>query len=168
MKFVVATKRHEADLRSLMCSIHMPGRIVLSYHREPNYFYGANIQGKKNLTIVGLIKNKLVGFGCISLKPMYINGSEKMFGYLSGLRSISEVRGGRNLLAAYKHFQNNSGDISSVICSTNFLISSGISGLLVKRFIGFPELFSSISNFVLKTFSITFPGAPQASPKLVG
>lgn len=106
MKFVVANKRHEADLRSLMRSIHMPGRIVLSYQREPNYFYGANIQGKINLTIVGLIKNKLVGFGCISLKPMYINGSEKMFGYLSGLRSISEVRGGRNLLAAYKYFQN--------------------------------------------------------------
>ncbi|MEE9572120.1 MAG: hypothetical protein V3W20_03635 [Candidatus Neomarinimicrobiota bacterium] len=106
MKFVVATKRYETDLRSLMRSIHIPGRIALSYQREPNYFYGADIQGKKNLTIVGIIKNKLVGLGCISFKPMYINGSNKRFGYLSGLRSIPEVRGGRNLLAAYKYFHN--------------------------------------------------------------
>ena len=47
MKFVVADKSHDAGLRAVMRSIHMPGRIVLSYQREPDYFYGAFIQGKK-------------------------------------------------------------------------------------------------------------------------
>jgi len=102
MKFVVANNSHDAGLRAVLCSIHMPGRIVLSYQREPNYFYGANIQGKKHQTIAGIKQNRVVGFGCRSLKPMYINGSPKMFGYLSGLRSLPEVRGGRPLLAGYK------------------------------------------------------------------
>ncbi len=102
MKFVVAKKSHDAELRAVTCSIYMPGRIVLSYQREPDYFHGAFIQGKKHQTIAGIKNNKVVGFGCRSLKPMYINGSPQMFGYLSGLRSLPEVRGGHALLAGYK------------------------------------------------------------------
>ncbi|RPH90453.1 MAG: hypothetical protein EHM72_19085 [Calditrichaeota bacterium] len=102
MKFVVADQSHNAGLRFVTSAIHMPGRIVLSYRREPDYFHGAGIQGIKHQTIAGIQDDEVVGYGCRSLRPMYINGHPSMFGYLSGLRSLPKIRGGYALVAGYR------------------------------------------------------------------
>lgn len=87
MKFMLANPSHDAQLRSIIRSEAMPGHIQLSYEREPAFFHGLETQGTFNQVMTAEDDGRIVGFGCRSIRPMFINGNETDFGYLSGLRS---------------------------------------------------------------------------------
>ena len=90
MKFILADKSYNKQLCDFVRNQTITGHISMSYARDPDFFAGLEIQGIKNQVIAGVENNKLLGFGCRSIRPMYINGKQQSFGYLSGLRSSTE------------------------------------------------------------------------------
>ena len=79
----------------------MPGWIRLAYGREPNFFHGVDIQGSFNQVLVAEEADRLVGTGCRSIKPAWVNGVRQNIGYLSGLRLSPDVRRTGALARAY-------------------------------------------------------------------
>lgn len=71
----------------------MSGDIEVLYKRDPNFFYGAEIQGFKNEVLVALNeKDEIVAVGGRTLKKVYVNGFLKTIGYLSDLRVGKNAR----------------------------------------------------------------------------
>ena len=105
MKLDIATEKDNEQLCSLMKKVSMPGSIELIYARDPNFFDGLNIQGKFNQAIKCVVDKEIVGIGCRSIKPMYINSKKKDVGYLSGLRGIEKYRRGTFLARGYKYLK---------------------------------------------------------------
>ncbi len=70
----------------------MPGWVRLAFGRDPDFFQGLGVQGKENQALVALQGERVVGVGCRSIKPVYINGKRTDIGYLGGLRLIPEAR----------------------------------------------------------------------------
>ena len=92
MTFELATSEHEEQLRELLRSSPMPGWIRIAFDHSPNFFHAAWVQGHVNQVIVALEQGRVVGMGCRSIKPLYVNGQEMDFGYLGGLRLHPAVR----------------------------------------------------------------------------
>ncbi|MEI6148645.1 MAG: hypothetical protein WCS01_06080 [bacterium] len=92
MNFQLANSSHEAALRELARQSSMPGWIRLAFGREPDFFQAVNVQGKSNQVLVALEGSCVVGMGCRSIKPVWVNGQQTEIGYLGGLRLIPDVR----------------------------------------------------------------------------
>lgn len=90
----LATLEDDADLRAVMAATPMDGRISVAFHREPSWFAGAVVDGTFRQVIAcrEVLSGKLVGFGCRSLREVYVNGEPATVGYLSSLRLLPEHR----------------------------------------------------------------------------
>ena len=121
MKFILANQTHDAQLRAIVRSETMPGHISLAYEREPDFFYGLEIQGTFNQVVTAEDDGKIIGFGCRAIRPMFINGKCIDFGYLSGLRSSSLAKSKMGLSRGFRMFkeqhkdQRCSGYITTII-----------------------------------------------------
>ena len=102
MKFTLADTRHNSELCRLARDIPMPGNIQVAFGRDPDFFYGRKVEGKVSQTIVAIEEDKVIGLGCRSIKPMYINGQVVNFGYLSGLRGSEAARGTTALARGFR------------------------------------------------------------------
>jgi hypothetical protein len=105
MKFILATAKEEAQLRAMTHSAPMPGHIQIRYEREPDFFHGLDIQGTFHQVVAAMEEGELLGFGCRSVRPMFINGRERDFGYLSGLRSSLQGKRRLGLARGYRLFK---------------------------------------------------------------
>lgn len=105
MKFILATAKEEAQLRAMTQDTPMPGHIQIRYEREPDFFQGLDIQGTFHQVVAAMEEGELLGFGCRSVRPMFINGKECDFGYLSGLRSSLQGKRRLGLARAYRRFK---------------------------------------------------------------
>ncbi len=105
LKIQTADKHHDAQLRALARTMSMPGHIRVAFAREPDFFAGANIEGRTSRTIAGIKNTRVVGMGCRAVRPMWINGKKRDFGYLSGLRALPEIRGGTALARGYAYLK---------------------------------------------------------------
>lgn len=96
----LAGPEDDADLRHILAATPMPGQISVCFRREPSYFEGAHVDGRfrQVLAARNVHTGRLVGFGCRSLMPRFVNGHPQTVGYLSGLRILSEHRN-RGLMA---------------------------------------------------------------------
>ncbi len=92
MIFQLASKGDEPYLRKLTRDSTMPGWIRMTFGREPDFFQALNVQGKSNQVLVAREGSQVVGMGCRSIKPVWVNGQTTEIGYLGGLRLIPEVR----------------------------------------------------------------------------
>ena len=102
MRFALADEDHDAKLRALASAEPMPGWVRLVFAREPAFFAGIGVQGHENQVVALFDGEEVVGMGCRSTRPMFINGSPREFGYLSGLRSKPRVRLGTLLGRGYR------------------------------------------------------------------
>jgi hypothetical protein len=93
-RFELATPADDADLRRIVAATPMDGRIVVSLRREPSWFAGAVVDGRMRQVIACRDgeTGKVVGFGCRSLRDVYVNGVPGTIGYLSSLRLLPEYR----------------------------------------------------------------------------
>lgn len=116
----------------------MPGWVRLRFEREPDYFHGLGIQGRTNQAMVALEGERLIGTGCRSIRPMYIDGRALDFGYLSGLRSLPAGRQAGALARGYRFLRERHGDrrvpayISTIVADNATaigLLTSGRAGL---------------------------------------
>jgi hypothetical protein len=99
-RFELATPSDDAGLRSVLAATPMEGRIAVVFAREPSWFAGAVVDGRFRQVAAcrDLKTGQIVGFGCRSIRDVYINGQPATVGYLSSLRLLPEHRN-RGLLA---------------------------------------------------------------------
>jgi hypothetical protein len=93
-QFELATPDDDADLRRVLAATPMEGQIAVSFCREPNWFAGAVVDGRLRQVIAcrDLKTERIVGFGCRSIREVYLNGRPAEVGYLSSLRLLPEHR----------------------------------------------------------------------------
>jgi hypothetical protein len=93
-EFTLATADDEAELRRVLASSMMDGRIALAFAREANFFAASAVDGEFVQVIVGRDRaaQRIVGLGMRAVSPGYVNGRMVPVGYLSGLRVLLEYR----------------------------------------------------------------------------
>lgn len=86
LRFDIAAVGDDADIRRLLRENPMPGRISLSFEREPNYFADAKLSGEIKQTIVARDGGRVVCVGSCTIRQRFVNGQPARVGYLGGLR----------------------------------------------------------------------------------
>jgi len=97
MRLVVrpANPADDSAIRDLLRREPMPGRIRLTYRREPDFGLGCEIAGDDCRVLVAADEENgtLAGVACRWVRNVYINGQEQRIGYLGQLRINSRYRG---------------------------------------------------------------------------
>ena len=106
-RFELATPADDADLRHILAETPMAGRISVSFRREPSYFDAAVVEGEFRQVVAARDcgADKLVGFGCRSIRMRYVNGLPQQIGYLGGLRLLIGHRNRGLVARGYKFFR---------------------------------------------------------------
>jgi hypothetical protein len=90
----LATTADDAAIRGLCRREAMPGRISLTYEREPEFSLGCRVTGQDVQVVVAREeKERIVGVACRSTREMFINGMQERLGYLGQLRIDQNFRG---------------------------------------------------------------------------
>jgi hypothetical protein len=106
-QFELATPTDDGDLRRILALTPMPGRIAVSLRREPSWFAGAVVDGffRQVVACRNLDTGRVVGFGCRSIRRLYVNGRSADVGYLSSLRLLPEYRNLGLIARGYDFFR---------------------------------------------------------------
>jgi hypothetical protein len=106
-QFELAGPADDADLRLVLASTPMAGRMAVSFQREPSWFGGAVVDGFSRQVVACRDQNtgRIFGFGCRSLRELYVNGEPATVGYLSGLRVLPEYRNRGLVARGYAFFR---------------------------------------------------------------
>jgi hypothetical protein len=100
-EFTLATPADDAELRRVLSSTPMAGRIRVAFAREPSYFSAAAVDGTR--VQIGVCRDKVtgrvVGMGSRAISRRFVNGRPESVGYLSGIRLLPDYRGQGRLLA---------------------------------------------------------------------
>jgi hypothetical protein len=93
-RFELATPADDPDLCHILAATPMEGRIAVAFHREPSWFAGAVVDGRCRQVIAcrDLCTGRIIGFGCRSIREVFLNGAPGVVGYLSSLRVLPEHR----------------------------------------------------------------------------
>jgi len=90
----LATAADEAELRRILRQNALPGRIAVTFEREPNFFIAAGVEGPFHQTV--LLRDgpggQIVGMVTRSVRQVYINGAPAPLGYYSQMRLIPGYR----------------------------------------------------------------------------
>jgi hypothetical protein len=107
-QFELAGPADDADLRHVLASTLMAGQIEVSFQREPSWFDGAVVDGFARQVVAcrDLSTGRIFGFGCRSLRDLYVNGTLATVGYLSGLRVLPEYRNRGLVARGYAFFRH--------------------------------------------------------------
>jgi hypothetical protein len=139
-QFELAGPEDDADLRHVLALTPMPGRIRLSLRRDPNWFDGAVVDGFCRQVVACRDQNtkRIFGFGCRSLRELYVNGWPMTVGYLSSLRVLPEYRNRGLVARGYAFFRRLHEDARTLIYLTTIaegnelalrILTSGRAGL---------------------------------------
>ena len=106
-EFSLATIDDDAELRQHMAENHMPGKISISFRREPSYFRGSQVQGQEVQVIkcVDRKLNHIAGLGCRAVSTAWVNGQLQRVGYLADLRGQPAYRGQTLLARGYRYLR---------------------------------------------------------------
>ena len=111
-RFELATPDDDADLRHVLAATPMDGRIAIAFRREPSWFAGAVVDGRFRQVVAcrDTRTGRIIGFGCRSIRDVYLNGRPGQVGYLSGLRVLPEHRKLGLISRGYAAFRELHGD----------------------------------------------------------
>src|SRR5262245_57528226 len=103
----LATREDDEQLRAILAATPMPGRVAVSFRREPSFFDAAVVEGPFHQVAAcqDSQAGRIIGFGCRSVRPRYVNGVPTPVGYLSGLRLLREYRSLGLLARGYRFFR---------------------------------------------------------------
>jgi hypothetical protein len=92
----LAAPADDSGLRRLLRENPMPGRIALSYEREPSYFEAAAVEGPHHQTVVARdeVSGEVLGCANRSVRQLFVNGEVRPVGYMSQLRLHPRLRRG--------------------------------------------------------------------------
>ena len=90
-----AAPEDDAAIRSLLRREPMPGRISVTFEREPDFWLGCKVTGDDCRVLVAREagSSEIVGLACRSTREAFINGAVRRVGYLGHLRVDSRYRG---------------------------------------------------------------------------
>jgi len=107
VRFALASKDDDADIRRLFRENPMAGQISLSFEREPSYFSDAELPEQTKQTIVAREEGRVVCGGFCSIRRRFVNGTPQRVGYLGGLRLCSRQAGRFDILRrGYEFFHS--------------------------------------------------------------
>ena len=91
----LATPADDAHIRGLLRREPVPGRIAISYEREPDFSAGCEATGENATVLVArdLDTGAMVGVACRSEREVFVNGTPARLGYLGHLRIDRRYRG---------------------------------------------------------------------------
>jgi len=91
----LASPADDAGVRKLLRSQVMPGRVRLSFCREPDFSIGCAVTGDDYRVLVARSQpdDEVVGVACRSVRRVFLNGGEQRIGYLGQLRVDERYRG---------------------------------------------------------------------------
>jgi hypothetical protein len=106
-QFELAGPDDDADLRHVLAATPMEGRVAVSFQREPSWFGGAVVDGFARQVVAcrDLNSGRIFGFGCRSLRELFVNGKPMTVGYLSSLRVLPEYRNRGLIARGYAFFR---------------------------------------------------------------
>lgn len=95
IEFSVAHSGDDAEIRALLAANPMPGRIEVTFEREPDYFLGSGVPGSRGVTIKGVdaATGRIAGLIQISASDRFVNGRVTEVGYIGGARVDERYRG---------------------------------------------------------------------------
>ena len=93
--FELATPADDAAIRRLLATGPIPGRVTVTYEREPNYFLGCGAMGPFFQVMVARHQpgGTVVGLSCRATRPLFVNGRPEEVGYLGQLRLDPSFQG---------------------------------------------------------------------------
>ncbi len=93
--FELAGPEDDPALRRLLASSAMPGRINVTFEREPNYFLGCGTMGHFWQVIIARhnASGEIAGIMCRGIRPHFINGQPQDLGYIGQIRIAEKYRG---------------------------------------------------------------------------
>ena len=95
----IATPADDASIRALLRRHAIPGRITISYERDPDFSIGCRATGDEVVVLVARDETRnIVAVACKSEREVFVNGSAMRLGYLGQLR-IDQQHQGRWLLS---------------------------------------------------------------------
>jgi hypothetical protein len=91
----LATPADDAHIRGLLRREPVPGRIAISYEREPDFSRGCDATGENATVLVArdLDTGVMAGVACRSEREVYVNAAPTRLGYLGQLRIDRRYRG---------------------------------------------------------------------------
>lgn len=106
VKFDLAGKADDAEIRRLLRETPMRGQISLSLEREPDYFADTGVPGELKQTIVARDAERVTAAGSCTIRQRFVNGKPERVGYLGGLRLDSKYEGRFDILRrGYEFFR---------------------------------------------------------------
>ncbi|HEX9926493.1 MAG TPA: hypothetical protein VGD99_27840 [Anaerolineae bacterium] len=86
--FELATPDDDPAIRRLLAENPVPGRVTVTYEREPNYFLGCGAMGRFCQVLVARrpIGGPVVAVATRTTRPLFINGQPEEVGYIGQLR----------------------------------------------------------------------------------
>jgi hypothetical protein len=91
----IATPADDAGIRGLLRREPLPGRIAITYEREPQFSIGCEASGENTVVLVARDADSgaVAGVACRSEREVYVNGMPLRLGYLGQLRVDRRYRG---------------------------------------------------------------------------
>jgi hypothetical protein len=148
----------DSAIRSLMRRAHVPGRVTVTFEREPNFSLGCAVSGDCYRILVAreALSGEVVGVACRSVRYVFINGCPQRVGYLGQLRIAEEYRGhwlvarGFSLLAQLHRDDPLPAYLVSIVDENR--LATGV--LIDKRRKSFPA-FHRVSDFVTLAIDVS-------------
>ncbi len=90
-----AGREDEPEIRLLLASSPMPGRLTIAFEREPDYFLGCPIMGPDYQVVLARNRGnkELAGIVYRGVSPRFVNGSVERVGYISQVRVAPKYQG---------------------------------------------------------------------------
>ncbi|HXV42038.1 MAG TPA: hypothetical protein VEC96_03165, partial [Anaerolineae bacterium] len=108
MEFVfdLATPADEPAIRRLLASNPVPGRVTVTYEREPDYFLGCGTMGRFCQVLVARHQatGEVAAVASRSTRPLFVNGQVEEVGYIGQLRVDERFRGRWLVSAGFRFF----------------------------------------------------------------
>ncbi|HEX2033585.1 MAG TPA: hypothetical protein VHS99_05320 [Chloroflexota bacterium] len=106
-----ATAADDPAIRRLLSRTPVPGRVSLTYEREPDYFLGCSTMGQEYQVVVDRLhpSGQVVGVACRAIATRFVNGRLAEVGYLGQLRADPRFRGRWLLARAFRLLRETDG-----------------------------------------------------------
>ena len=166
--FDAAGPDDDAGLRRRLALDVMPGRISITFRREPSYFATTHLQGRDTEVIkcTDLETGVIIGMASRSLRDAWVGGEKAEVAYLADLRGDKRYRNGTLLARGFRHLgalhrRQPVGLSYAVIYEGNEvarrLLASGRAGL---------PRFQAIDRLLTPAIHLDLPRAPIPLPGL--
>jgi hypothetical protein len=93
--FDLARPADDAAIRRLLRRQAVPGRVSVTFEREPEFWKGCAVTGMDSQVLVArtVAAGEIVGVACRSVRDVFVNGRPLRLGYLGQLRVDERFRG---------------------------------------------------------------------------